>query len=650
MRVLLVITDEHAIQESLRAALPETDMLLFESDADKALRRLIALQVDGVIVDDAPRIGRQALLRVLDASPGAAVVVLSSHGDPESLASWTLAGARACVVKPFSCEQLCDAVNRALQEPSAHALTRFPAPIPRQEYLPQMAMSAPAPSASAQYQMALRWVSRTAGQLEDTRKLARSLVEAATDIFDAVRCAVLLESGGHVRVAANQGIANAVADSLYLSYHTGIMRWLEEHACLFDRAIRHDDADACKEVRLLGGRFAVPLMAGGRVRGALVVGEKASGVEFTADERDLLAVVGRCASTAFEKALSFRDSASQQNRINAILASMAAGVVTVLPNRTVSTMNQQAETILRVRAVDVLGRSVQKLGSGFADVVLRALADGKPRLREQVRDAAIGATLGMSVTHMGPEGVVVVFSRLPAQTVSRSELAYSPFWEYLSERVAQEIKNPMVAINTFAQLLPRKYGSEDFREAFGSVVQKEVARINGVVETLFAFAAKPDLALKRTDLNETIESVLRSFEEELKARSITVERDMVAEMADADVDPEQFGEAVRSVVQNSVDAMQEGGTLKVATRHEDGMCRIMISDTGPGVSPENAALVFMPFFSTKEQGMGLGLTTAKRIVEQHHGELALMDQPEGGASFSVTVPAARTDDEDHTDH
>ena len=240
-----------------------------------------------------------------------------------------------------------------------------------------------------------------------------------------------------------------------------------------------------------------------------------------------------------------------------------------------------------------------------------------------------------------------MFTRLPEDSVSRDEIAYSPFWEYLSERVAQEIKNPMVAINTFAQLLPRKYDSEDFRDTFSRVVQKEVGRINAVVETLFAFSSSPDLVLQRTDVNATVRNVLRSFENELAQRAIELKADLAADAHEADLDPVYFSQALHSVVRNSVEAMPEGGLLEVSTKLDDDKCRVVIADTGPGIAPENVPLVFLPFFSTKERGMGLGLTTAKRILQQHDGDLELIEGHEGGAAFTMTLPAAEATHEDN---
>ncbi len=650
MNVLLVVADERAICESLRAALPDTDLLLFEGSLEKAVRRLISIKVDAVIIDDAPSLGHQALARVLEAAPGVPTIVLSGRGDPESLAGLTLAGARACVVKPFSCAGLqsaIDGVSRRREIADTEtALARIHA---RQSPVPAETIK---DAAISQHQMALRWFSRAAAHIEDPRRLSQSLVDSVVDIFDAVRAAALIETDGVVRIAASHGLSSSVTESLRLTFASGLMRWFEENTCLFDRMVNRDAAAPLKEMHVMGARLAVPLLCNGRVCGALAVGEKASGLEYTYEERELLTVIGRGASIAFEKAEAYRDTSHQQSRLDAVLANITAGVVTVLADKTISMMNQQAERILRIDSQDVIGRSVQKLGSAFANLALRTLADGHPRLRQEIRDGATNSVLGLSVTPMnsvdGEEGggVVVIFSRLPEQTVSRNDVTYSPFWEYLSERVAQEVKNPMVAINTFAQLLPRKYDSEDFRDAFSRVVQKEVARINNVVETLFDFARRAELVLHPADVNETVKSILRSFEEELSTRAIKLETQWDPEAPEANLDVAHFSQAVQSVVQNSIEAMPQGGTLKVATKRRNGECEILIADTGPGIPDEEAPLIFMPFYSTKERGMGLGLSIAVRIMQQHSGDLKLVESPQGG-SFALSIPTTKEAHEDH---
>lgn len=630
MNVVLIIADDAALRRSLRAALPENDLALFEPTVDDALRRLIGIDVDVILVDDSPRTGQRAVKRLREAMPGIPVVVLVGREDKETFAGFALAGAATCLAKPFSCEELRAELDKALERQKESF-------VPRTE-TPSLAMHHH--GSLNQHQMALRWLGRISGHITDSQRLSETLIDAVADIYDAVRCAVLLEQDGTVQVTASHGLPPSVTGDVRLGFGSGIMRWFERSPHLIERT-GATPPDESKEMQILGARFAAPLMKGGRVCGALLVGEKASGREFTSEEQDLLTMVTRAASIALENTERYMEVAVQQDRLNAVLTNISSGVAVIAADKSVSMLNGSAERVLRVRAIDVMGKSVQKLGSGFADIALRSLTSGKPLMRQEVDDKSIGAKLGLSATPMADGGVVVIFSRIPEEQTPTEEIAYSPFWEYLASRVAQEIKNPLVAINTFSQLLPRKYDSEEFREAFSETVQKEVNRINSVVETLFDFARHPRLVLQQTNINETVTNALRSFEDELSARAIKLETNLDPRQPDANIDPIYFSQAMHNVVQNSIEAMPEGGTLRVETHMNERGCEVKISDTGPGVPEQDAPHIFMPFFSTKEQGMGLGLTLANRIAKQHEGDLKLVSDRQGSAAFSFTIPAAR---------
>lgn len=145
-----------------------------------------------------------------------------------------------------------------------------------------------------------------------------------------------------------------------------------------------------------------------------------------------------------------------------------------------------------------------------------------------------------------------------------------------------------------------------------------------------------------------MKGVLRSFEDELRARSIEVETAFDPSLPDVELDPVYFAQALHNVVQNSIDAMPGGGKLNVSTRSGSDRCEVMVHDSGPGIPEQDAPLIFMPFFSTKEQGMGLGLTTANRIIKQHRGELRLLSSEEGGSTFALSVPSGQTSHADHS--
>lgn len=628
MNIILALAEEVSIREALKAALPATDLLLFESSIDEALRRLVSVHADVVIIDDAPALGLEAVQAIGGAMPNMPVLALSGKGSPDAMGTYVMNGARQCLAKPFQCEDLEQAIDKCLGRVE-------PGPEPPAPAVEPLILG----EAIHQHQLALRWMGRNMVYLEDTGRLAQSLVDVLIDVFDTARAGVLLQTNGTARITASDGIPLAVCQSLRLGFTTGLLRQLEQNQSIIDRETGCDGPDVLKEVQALGARLVAPLVTGGQVCGAVFMGERASGGAYTREERDLFVVMARCTSSCLDKARRHRDLTRQQSRLDAVLANITAGVVTVRPDKTISMMNNSAERILQLSASDVLGRSVQKLGSAFADVVLRSLSDGAPLLRQTIQDKAINATLGLSVTPLGPEGAVAIFSALPEEG-DETGVAYSPVWEYLSSRVAQEIKNPMVAINTFSQLLPKKYDSEDFREEFAHIVQKEVARINGVVEMLYEFANHPRLACKKSDLRESVENVLDALSKELEARSIKLETTYDDDSLEVSVDPTLFYRAIENVVQNSIDAMPEGGTLKIATRRENGSHELLIGDTGEGITEKDAPFIFQPFFSTKAQGMGLGLTMALRIMEQHEGKLELRDKTDSGGTFSFHLPPA----------
>ncbi|MBN2311368.1 MAG: GAF domain-containing protein, partial [Candidatus Hydrogenedentes bacterium] len=356
MNVLLIVAEDRAVCESLRAAVSETDLVLVEPTVEEALRRLIAIKADAVIVDDAPGLGRHAVARLAESLSGTPLLALSSRDDPEARAALNLAGARAVLVKPFSCDDLRNTLSQATREPG----TGFPP-------APARGVATPSAASVSRHQTALRWLSRTGSQIGDPAAICRSLVDALTDIFDCVRCGVLVQQGETFRLAASQGLPPGLADSIRLTCSAGLMRGFETSPGLTERAT-HPDPEAAKEMQVLSARLAVPLLRGGRVSGAIVLGDKASGGDYGSDERELLTTVARCAGISFENAHLYSGMARQQSRLDAVLANITAGVVVVSPQKTISMMNQSAERILHLRAVDVLGRSVQKLGSGFADI------------------------------------------------------------------------------------------------------------------------------------------------------------------------------------------------------------------------------------------------------------------------------------------
>ena len=212
----------------------------------------------------------------------------------------------------------------------------------------------------------------------------------------------------------------------------------------------------------------------------------------------------------------------------------------------------------------------------------------------------------------------------------------------LAASLAHEINNPLQAIHNSLQLLLSFSLDADEQREYLQMADEEVARLIGMVSRILDFARRPQQELRPTNVNDVIEKVLNLAGKYLQHRRIVLRRDLSPDLPVALAVPGELGQVFLNLVLNAVDAMPDGGTLHVASRlTADGHLTMTFSDTGHGISPEHLTRVFEPFFSTKEQGTGLGLFVSHNIVQRHGGEITVQSKVGAGATFTVRLPAAR---------
>jgi len=215
----------------------------------------------------------------------------------------------------------------------------------------------------------------------------------------------------------------------------------------------------------------------------------------------------------------------------------------------------------------------------------------------------------------------------------------------LAGGVAHQIRNPLASIKTAAHVLrelSRDTGDPDIAETV-SIIQEEVGRANRIVTDLLDYARvrAPD----KRPINPAflVEQALGAYATDA---GVTVERHM-EELLDVAVDAEQVQGALGNIVRNAVEAACANGMkgiLSVSSRREGAMLVIRISDSGPGVAKEIREHLFEPLFTTKTLGLGLGLVTARTLIESQGGRLDLVPTSEiGGATFDVFLPLASQD-------
>jgi signal transduction histidine kinase len=217
----------------------------------------------------------------------------------------------------------------------------------------------------------------------------------------------------------------------------------------------------------------------------------------------------------------------------------------------------------------------------------------------------------------------------------------------LTAGLAHEIRNPLVAIRTFTQLLPERYEDAEFRNGFQGLALKEVDRICGLINDLLSFArpSKPNVAPE--NINDVVENIVRILEAQAKEKGIGIVCELAKGLPKAWIDREQMKQVFMNLILNAIQAMEGEGSITISTREVNHrgtapvgqFVQIEVRDTGVGISEENLDHIFDPFFTSgKEEGSGLGLAVTHQIVQEHGGFLTVESKIGQGTGFFVHVP------------
>ncbi len=210
----------------------------------------------------------------------------------------------------------------------------------------------------------------------------------------------------------------------------------------------------------------------------------------------------------------------------------------------------------------------------------------------------------------------------------------------LSAVIAHEIRNPLTGIRTTIQFVGSKT-KDPLRQDLEEVI-KELDRIEQFTTDLLQFARPKTLERISGDVNQVLEKVLDTLSAQMTASGIQVKRDLTPDLPGIPMDPDAMHQVLLNIIKNSLDAMPEGGSLRVTTSSRRYRSRsaveIALSDTGCGIPEENLDRIFDPFFTTKSSGTGLGLSISLQLIREQGGRITVRNRSQGGVTFRLSFP------------
>jgi signal transduction histidine kinase len=211
----------------------------------------------------------------------------------------------------------------------------------------------------------------------------------------------------------------------------------------------------------------------------------------------------------------------------------------------------------------------------------------------------------------------------------------------LAAGIAHEIRNPLTAVKTFLDLLPQRLDDREFVSGFRELSLSELRRVTDLIADLLAFGKSTSTERRPVDLGPSLDQVVRLLDSTARKRQVSLDLHLDPKAHPAWADPDQVKQIVLNLVLNAIEASPDGGTvtLEVSAAPREQV-RFEVRDLGQGIPADQIESIFNPFFTTKEQGTGLGLALVHQMVVEHGGEIVVESEVGQGTTFRVTLPTA----------
>jgi len=217
---------------------------------------------------------------------------------------------------------------------------------------------------------------------------------------------------------------------------------------------------------------------------------------------------------------------------------------------------------------------------------------------------------------------------------------------HLAAGVAHEIRNPLNAIGLGLQRLRREFVPQEESQnqeylALADVMSKEIRRVNDIVEEFLTLSRPFQLHLATSSLQDLLKNLVLLLQEEASSRGIRLHLEMTPELPSIKMDEEKLMQALLNLVKNGLQAIENGGTVRIEARIFKNRIQVSILDTGAGIPSDQIEKIFNYYYTTKEKGVGLGLPIAHRIIEAHGGQLTVESQVGSGTRVTVALPVTQ---------
>jgi len=497
-------------------------------------------------------------------------------------------------------------------------------------------------------------------QFANVESLLASVVERVSDAASVGRIGIFAKVRQSDSYRLRAGL-RCVPETYEIEYgeRDPLVRWFELNAHIIYRGNLAQTVDQAQRTLMrraldqFGAEVIVPLHTRGNIIGWIFFGHRVTGQFYGQSDLEGLMLLAEHVSTVLENALLYEEISLQKTLAERLLGSIPSGIIATDEEAVIRWFNSTAERILGVSASDVLGQPIEAAGSRVA-AFFRETLDSKIDLpAQQWIDSNTRRSLTVETRRLADKetrlGAIAVIQDLTAEDSQRQKqdlVDRAAFWTDLAASMSHEIRNPLVAIKTFAQLLPERFDDADFRKDFSEIVVQEIDRLDKIITQINNFAHPSELVLKPIDVRTSVRKAIVLARERVKKNGVPIDTVLPNDLPKVLGDEAALTEAFAHLVTNAAEATSGRTKPRIILAakkireagHPSGVV-VTVKDNGKGISAELKEKVFSPFCTTKARGMGLGLPIVKRTIFDHNGRVDI-DSNANGTSVSIMLPAS----------
>lgn len=489
------------------------------------------------------------------------------------------------------------------------------------------------------------------GTLEGLEDIFQSTVESIARIFKCDNCRLFWrESPDILRLRAEQPATEDLDTELIVSKDPVIQQVIEEEKSILINDLP-ESADSLHESANLRSFLSVPLTYEGQVRGTINLSSQTADV-YTREDLERFTAFCDHLSTVFA---STRELVDLTRYVDKVMRNLPVGVLTYRIQSDDLHMNREAREILGFDE-PTLPRELfenevrDRLGGGefleLLDIDERVDRESSRRYELQQEGTeppriikAFRNTIRDSEDLLG--GILIVISEITEQVQLNQQVSRAERLAALGElasSLAHEIKNPLTSIQGFVQMLPERKDDHEYVEKTADILRKECRRLDELIDNLHSYA-KPQVGQRQKfSLAGLIAETVTLLRKQAEQKHVQIEVD-VPEKLEVFGDSSKIKQVVMNLSLNAIEAMKTGGNLTIEgerTHRNEG--RLVVRDTGVGMDDDQLEKIFNPFYTTKEEGTGLGMAITHRIVEDHGGIMNIDSSPGEGTTVEILLP------------